>query len=66
MWPLAVEMIPGKHCDFSTNLAKRARAYSEACAEVQFPDYCTELWSLDSRKVPGKQSDFSTSFAKRA
>jgi hypothetical protein len=37
--PLAVEMVPGKHCDFSTYLAKRARAQSGACAEVQFPDY---------------------------
>jgi hypothetical protein len=24
--PLAVEIFPGKHCDFSTYLAKRARA----------------------------------------
>jgi hypothetical protein len=40
--PLAVESFPGKqekHCDFSTYLAKRARAQSGACAEVQFPDY---------------------------
>jgi hypothetical protein len=36
--PLAEEMIPGNHCDFSTFLAKRARAQSGACAEVQFPD----------------------------
>jgi hypothetical protein len=40
---LAVEIVPGKHCDFSTYLAKRARAQSGACAEVQFPDYQTEL-----------------------
>jgi hypothetical protein len=27
--PMAVEIIPGKNCDFSTYLAKRARAQSE-------------------------------------
>jgi hypothetical protein len=43
---LAVEIFPRKHCDFSTYLAKRARAQSGACAEVQFPDYGKELWPL--------------------
>jgi hypothetical protein len=42
--PLAVEIIPGKHCDFSTYLAKRVRAQSGACEEVNFPDYGTVLW----------------------
>jgi hypothetical protein len=28
--PLALEMIPGKHCDFSTYFAKRTRAQSAA------------------------------------
>jgi hypothetical protein len=37
--PLTVEIVPGKHCDFSTYLAKRARAQSGAFEEVQFPDY---------------------------
>jgi hypothetical protein len=41
--PLAVEFIPEKHCDFSNYLAMRARAQSGECAEVQFPDYGTEL-----------------------
>jgi hypothetical protein len=41
--PLTLEIIPGKPCDFSTILAKRARAQSGACAEVQFPVYGTEL-----------------------
>jgi hypothetical protein len=41
--PIAVENVPGKHCDFSTYLAKRARVQSGACAEVQFPDYGTVL-----------------------
>jgi hypothetical protein len=43
--PLAVEIVQGKHCDFGTYLAKRARAQSGTCAELQFPDYGTELWS---------------------
>jgi hypothetical protein len=47
--PLAVEIIPGKHCDFSTYLAKRARAQCGACAGVQFPEYGTVLWAHDSR-----------------
>jgi hypothetical protein len=58
--PLEVEMIPGKHCDFITYLAKRARAQSGACAEVQFPDYGTELYSLAVEMVPGKHCDFIT------
>jgi hypothetical protein len=36
--PLAIEIIPGKDCDFRTYLAKRAIAQSGTCAEVQFPD----------------------------
>jgi hypothetical protein len=43
--PLAIEMVPGKHSDFSPYIAKRARDQSGACAEMQFPDYGTELWS---------------------
>jgi hypothetical protein len=41
--PLAIENVPGKHGEFSTYLAKRARAQSGACAEVQCPDYGIEL-----------------------
>jgi hypothetical protein len=41
--PLALEIVPVKHCDFSTYLAKIARAQSGACAVVQFHDYGTEL-----------------------
>jgi hypothetical protein len=37
--PLSVEIIRGKHCDFSVYLAKRLRAKSFACAEVKFLDY---------------------------
>jgi hypothetical protein len=56
--PLAVEIIPEKHRDFSTYLAKRARAQSEACAEVQFPDYGTVLWSPGSRKYSRRALQF--------
>jgi hypothetical protein len=41
--PMAVEFIPGKNSVFSTHLAKRAKAYSGECAELQSPDYGTEL-----------------------
>jgi hypothetical protein len=41
--PPSVEMIPGKHLDFSTYLAKRARDQSGACAEVQFSDYGSDM-----------------------
>jgi hypothetical protein len=47
--PLSVEIFQGKHCDFSTYLAKSSRAQTGECAEVQFPDYETELWSSGSR-----------------
>jgi hypothetical protein len=51
--PLSVEFTTGKHYDFSNNLAKRARAQSCACAEVQFPDYGTVLLSLAVQMFPG-------------
>jgi hypothetical protein len=56
--PLAVEMVPEEHCDFSSILAKRAKAQSGACAEVQFPDYGTVLWSPGSRNDSGKALRF--------
>jgi hypothetical protein len=56
--PLAVEFIPRKHCDFSTYLAKRARAQSGACADVKFPDYGTVLWALGSRNISRKALRF--------
>jgi hypothetical protein len=64
--PLAVKLFPRKHCDFNTYLAKRARAHTGACAEVQFPDYGTELWSPVLEIFPGRHCDFSTYLAKRA
>jgi hypothetical protein len=66
--PLAAEKIPGKNCDFSTYLTKRARAQSGACAEVQFPDYGTVLWSPGSRNgswKARKHCDISPYLAKR-
>jgi hypothetical protein len=64
--PLAVEMIPGKHCDFSKYLAKRPRAQSFASAEVEFPNYGTVLWAAGSRNDSRKHRDFSTYLTKRA
>jgi hypothetical protein len=65
LWSFAVEIFPGKHCDFSTYVAKRARAQSFAFAEVQFPDYGTVLLSLGSRNCSRKHFDFSSYLAKR-
>jgi hypothetical protein len=56
--PLAVEMVPEEHCDFSNNLAKRAKSQFGACADLQFPDYGTVLWSPGSRNVSGKALRF--------
>jgi hypothetical protein len=67
--PLLLEIVPGWHCDFSTYLAKRARAQSGACVEVNFPDYGTVLWSPGSRncsRKAGKHCDFNTYYTKRA
>jgi hypothetical protein len=55
-----------KHCDFSTYLAKRARAQSGTCAEVQFSDYEECCGPLAVEIVPGKHCDFSNYLAKRA
>jgi hypothetical protein len=63
---LAVEIVPEMQCDFSTCLAKRARAQTGACAEVQFLDYGRVLWSSCSKIIPGKHCDFSTYLTKRA
>jgi hypothetical protein len=62
--PLAVEIVPGKHCDFSTYLANRAKAKSGACAEVHFPDYGTVLWSPGCSKYSRKALRFQFYFAK--
>jgi hypothetical protein len=67
--PLAVEIVPGKLCYFSTYLAKRARAQSDAFAELQIPDYGTVLWYPGSRncsRKAGIHCHFSTYFTKRA
>jgi hypothetical protein len=64
--PLAVEIVPGNHCDFSTYLAKRARVPSGVCAEFHFPDYGTVLWSFGSTNCSRKHSPFSTCLAKSA
>jgi hypothetical protein len=46
---LRVEIFPEKHCDFSTYLAKSARAKSGAFGEWEFEVYGQELWSQCGR-----------------
>jgi hypothetical protein len=60
--PLAVEFVPGNHCDFRTYLAKRRKAKSGACAEVQFPDYGTVLCFPGSRIFSRKALRFRNLF----
>jgi hypothetical protein len=59
-------MVPGKHCNFSTYLAKRARAQSGASAEVSFliMEQCSCPFSVEI--FPGKHCDFSTYLAKKS
>jgi hypothetical protein len=59
--PLAVEIFPGEHCDFSTYVAKRARAQTVACADLQIPDYGTVLWSPGSRNCSRKAENTAIS-----
>jgi hypothetical protein len=58
LWHLAVEMIPGEQCDFSIYLGKRVSAQSGEFAEVQLPDYGTELLSPGSRNYSRKALRF--------
>jgi hypothetical protein len=67
--PLAVENISGKHCDYRTYLAKRAKARSGACAEVQFPDFGTVMWSpgsINNSMKAAKHYDISKYLTMRA
>jgi hypothetical protein len=57
--PLTVEIIPGKHCDFSIYLTKREIAQSCACTEGKFPVYKQCSVPLAVEIVPGKHFDFS-------
>jgi hypothetical protein len=60
--PLSVEIFPGKPYEFSTYLARRGKAKSGACAEVQFPEYGTVLWSPGSRNYSRKAQRFQNLF----
>jgi hypothetical protein len=62
--PLAVEIVPVKHCDFSNYLAKRATAHRGACAELQFLIIEMSFGPLAVEMFPGKHSDFRTYLAK--
>jgi hypothetical protein len=64
--PLSVEIVPGKHCDFSTYLAKTARAqvsHSHSCNFLIMEQCCGHL---AVEIIPGKHYDFSTYLTKRA
>jgi hypothetical protein len=63
--PLAEDIVPRKHCDFSTYLPKRERAPSGACADVKFPHYGTVLWSTDIRDDSREALQFQYLFTKR-
>jgi hypothetical protein len=64
--PLTVEKIPGKPCDFCTNLTKRAKAKSGACAEVQFPYFGTGSCPLAVEMFPVRHLLFRTYLSKTA
>jgi hypothetical protein len=63
--PLAVEIIPGNHCYFSTLLPRERKlslAYTQRCIFLNMEQCC----ALEVEIVPGKHCDFSTYHAKRA
>jgi hypothetical protein len=55
---LTVELVPEKHCDISTYLAKRQRVQAFACAELKFFDYGTVLWGPGIRNRSRKALRF--------
>jgi hypothetical protein len=58
---MAVEYVPGKHCDFSNYLAQRARTKSGACAELQFLIMEQICGPLVVEIIPGKQESTAIS-----
>jgi hypothetical protein len=65
--PLAVEIVPGKDCDFSTYLDKKERdlclAHAPGCIFLISEQCCGPL---AVEMIPGKHCDFSNYLAKRA
>jgi hypothetical protein len=62
---MAVEMIPGNNCDFSTYLAKETRAQLEHAQRCSFLIMEQNCGPLAVEIVPGKRFDFSINLAKR-
>jgi hypothetical protein len=61
---LAVEMVPGmqESTAISAPILPRERSSFGACAEVQFPDYGTDLWAPGIRNEPKKALRFQHLF----
>jgi hypothetical protein len=59
-------MIPGNNCDFSTYLAKRARAKLEHAQRCSFLIMLQRCVPLAVENFRGYHYDFSTYLAKRA
>jgi hypothetical protein len=55
---LAVEIVPVKHCDFSTYLAKGAKAQCGACADVNLLIMEKSCGPLTVEMVSGKHCGF--------
>jgi hypothetical protein len=64
--PRAVEIIPGKYCDYSIYLAKSARPQSEHAQRCSFMIMEQSFGPLAVEMFPGKHCDFSNYLAKRA
>jgi hypothetical protein len=65
-WPLAVEMIPGKHC-VSAHILRRVRELSLAHAQRSIFLIMEQICGpLAIELIPGKHSDLSTKLTKRA
>jgi hypothetical protein len=63
---MAVEIIPGNICDFSTSFAKRTRAQFEHAQRCSFLIMEQSYVPLAVEKFPGNHWDFSNNLAKIA
>jgi hypothetical protein len=63
---MAVEIFPGKHCDFSTNLDKEAQLSLEHAQRCSFLIMEQRCGPLAVEMIPGKPCNFSTKLTKRA
>jgi hypothetical protein len=63
---MAIEILPGNICDFSTNLAKRTRAQFEHGQRCSFLIMEQSYGPLAEEMFPGNHCDFSNNLAKSA